>query len=155
MKLNAYLGTLSDEEKDILRASIKIGMHSGVQVMFQDRSWTPIQGDPQIVMQVFCAAISCAYNSDIPNALWEPLATLVLEANYEATLWAALINAASLPDASNKVYLTLLGGGVFGNDDRWIHTAMQRALDRFRNAPLEVVIAHYSGPVNEKWLSLQ
>jgi hypothetical protein len=159
MKLNAYLETLSPEEKDSLRASIKIGMHSGVQVVFEDTAWTLIPADhKQIVSQVFCSAISCAYSDDVPEVLrelWEPLATLVLEANYEATLWAALINAASLPGASNKVYLTLLGGGVFGNDDRWIHTAMQRALDRFRNVPLEVVIAHYSYSGNKMLRSLQ
>lgn len=156
MKLNAYLETLSPEEKDSLRASIKIGMHSGVQVVFQDTPWTLID-HKQFVSQVFCSAISCAYSDGVPEMygeLWKPLATLVLEANYEATLWAALINAASLSGASSKVYLTLLGGGVFKNDDRWIHTAMQRALDRFRYKPLEVVIAHYSGP-NDKWRSLQ
>ena len=154
MKLNAYLKKLSPEEKDTLRASIKIGMHSGVQVVFQDTPWSLIDYK-QFVSQVFCSAISCAYSDDIPKELWKPLATLVLEANYEATLWAALINAASLPDASKNVYLTLLGGGVFGNDEEWIHTAMQRALDKFRNVPLEVVIAHYSYDVPEMLGRLQ
>ena len=147
-KLNAHLRSISDEQLDALRASIKVGKHSGVQVPFRDRSWAQLPRD-QIVSQVFCSAISCAYGN-VPNALWEPLATLVLEANYEATLWAAVVDAASLPGASNKVYLTLLGGGVFGNDDRLICGAIQRALDRFREADLHVVVAHY-GAFGAPW----
>ena len=42
---------------------------------------------------------------------WFPAA---LEAPYEATLLAATRSGIE------KVYLTLLGGGVFGNDPAWI-----------------------------------
>jgi hypothetical protein len=45
---------------------------------------------------------------------------------------------------SKKVYLTLLGGGVFGNEPEWICRAIERALDRFREADMHVVITHYS-----------
>ena len=37
----------------------------------------------QLVSQTLCSAISCAYG-DLPLELWEPLATLVLDAAYEA-----------------------------------------------------------------------
>jgi hypothetical protein len=49
----------------------------------------------------------------------------VLEAAYEATLLAAVLNARR--GRSNIVLLTRLGGGAFGNDDDWITTAMERA----------------------------
>ena len=52
----------------------------------------PLTGQPQLVSQAYCSAISCAYG-DIPVDMWEPLATLVLDACYEATLWAAVLNA--------------------------------------------------------------
>ena len=49
----------------------------------------------------------------------------MLEAAYEGTLLAGLINAAR--GASNRVLLTRLGGGAFGNADDWIDAAMLRA----------------------------
>ena len=39
-------------------------------------------GKTQIVSQTLCSAISCAYGS-LPLELWEPLATVVLDAAYE------------------------------------------------------------------------
>jgi hypothetical protein len=41
-------------------------------------------------------------------------AVLVLEGACEATLWAAAVNAHRA--GSNVVFLTLLGGGAFGNE---------------------------------------
>jgi hypothetical protein len=52
---------------------------------------------------------------------------LVLEGAYEATMWAAVLNAQR--GVSNVVLLTSVGGGAFGNDKSWIHAAMRRALD--------------------------
>lgn len=60
---------------------------------------------------------------------------------YEATLLAALLNARR--GASNKVLLTLVGGGVFGNERAWILQAIRRAL-RMVNAPeFEVILVSY------------
>jgi hypothetical protein len=50
-----------------------------------------------------------------------------LEAAYEATLWAAVLNAQR--GAPNIVFLTLLGRGAFGNPSSWIYAAMRRALE--------------------------
>ena len=52
---------------------------------------------------------------------------MILEAVYEATMWAAALNAQR--GASNVVFLTLLGGGAFGNQSSWIHAAIRRALN--------------------------
>jgi hypothetical protein len=58
--------------------------------------------------------------------MWRPFAELVLDAAYEATVLAAVLNARR--GASNIVLLARLGGGAFGNDDAWIDAAMRRAL---------------------------
>ena len=50
----------------------------------------------------------------------------MLEAAYEATLLEAVLNARR--GGSNVVLLTQLGGGAFGNDDRWIDAALIRGL---------------------------
>ena len=61
----------------------------------------------------------------------------------EATLAAAVINSNPLNDNSNKVFLTCLGLGAFGNSEQWVVDAMQMALQKFKNYDLEVFIVHY------------
>jgi hypothetical protein len=51
---------------------------------------------------------------------------MVLQAAYEATMLAAVLNANR--NASNIVLLTELGGGAFGNHPDWINAAIRRAL---------------------------
>lgn len=72
---------------------------------------------------------------------------LVLEAAYEATLWAALLNAQR--GASNVVFLTLLGGGAFGNHGGWIHAAIRRALGLMTTFDLDVRLVSYGTPSRE------
>ena len=69
---------------------------------------------------------------------------IVLEAAYEATLWAAVINAQR--GASSTVLLTSLGGGAFGNDHAWIQAATQRALEQVQGHGLDVVHVCYGTP---------
>jgi O-acetyl-ADP-ribose deacetylase (regulator of RNase III) len=54
---------------------------------------------------------------------------MVLEASYEATLWSAVIHALKHKNdpRARKVFLTALGGGVFGNDMDWIANAIDKA----------------------------
>ena len=101
---------------------------------------------PARVSQAFCSALSCGYTGG-GLELWAPLATLVLDAAYEATLLAAAIDA-ERGRGSGKVWLTFLGGGAFGNDRRWIAGAIGRALSLMRDRELDVRIAHY-GRIDE------
>lgn len=80
----------------------------------------------------------------LPASLWAPLASLVLEAAYEATLLAVRLNAAR--GASDRVLLTRLGGGAFGNDDAWIHHAMLHALRRASSDGLGIAIVSFGPP---------
>jgi hypothetical protein len=76
-----------------------------------------------------------------PSHLWAPFARLVLDASYEAILCAALINAHS--HGNYKLFLTLVGGGVFRNEKSWILDAIRRALHLYEGAELEVAIVSY------------
>lgn len=71
-------------------------------------------------------------------------ATLVLEAAYEATLFAGVFNARQ--GISNTVLLTQLGGGAFGNRDEWIDAATRRALKAVSGFGLDVKMVSYGQP---------
>lgn len=99
-----------------------------------------------VVSQAFCSALPVAY-SHIAQDHWKPFALLVLEAAYEATMWAAVLNAQR--GASNVVLLTLVGGGAFGNHDSWIYAAMRRAFELTINFDLQVRLVSYGRPTME------
>jgi hypothetical protein len=96
-----------------------------------------------LVSQVFCSALPVSYTSVAP-VYWKPFASLVLEGAYEATMWAAVLNAPR--GVSNVVLLTSLGGGAFGNDESWIHAAMRRALDMMLGCDLDLRLVSYGAP---------
>ena len=81
-----------------------------------------------------------AYSSH-SDELWADFAQLVLEASYEATICANILNLNN--SGNNKAYLTLLGGGAFGNRDDWIFAAILRALNLFSGFELDVSIVSY------------
>ena len=93
--------------------------------------------------QAFCSALPVSY-SNIPSERWKSFAVLVLEGAYEATMWAAVINARH--SGSNVLFLTRLGGGAFGNETQWIDDAMRRALTKVVDVSLDVRIVSYGKP---------
>ena len=130
-----HLRSAGEAERDRLRGLLKIGVHREVEVT--DASSLP---GPHVT-QAFCSALPVAYGAGVQEA-WEPLARLILEAAYEATLAEAAISAAL--GGSNLVMLTRLGGGAFGNADPWIDDAIARALTVYADAPLNVRLVSYS-----------
>ena len=82
--------------------------------------------------------------SSIPSSRWQAFATLVLEGAYEATLLAALLHVHR--GGTNRVFLTRLGSGAFGNDAAWIHDALQRALGLMQGCDLDVRIVSRNAP---------
>jgi hypothetical protein len=76
-----------------------------------------------------------------PSDLWEGFARLVLEASYEATICAAILNAQRT--GNKRLFLTLLGGGAFGNETQWITDSLRRALKLYKDWDVEVVIVSY------------
>jgi len=50
---------------------------------------------------------------------------------------------------SNIIFLTLLGGGAFGNHWSWIHAAIRRALELVAAYDLDVRFVSYRTPSKE------
>jgi hypothetical protein len=135
-RIDQHLAAAGEERIDALRCLLRVGVHWGVGL-------TDVEPGPTVT-QVFCSALPVSYNRIGGAALWGRFATLVLEAAYEATLRAAWLSAAR--SGSNRVFLTRLGGGAFGNDTRWIDGAMSRALQQARRWGLDVRIVSYGQP---------
>lgn len=131
-----HLARLDPDQTDALRARLRIGVHSDVEVTDADGGHRPR------VSQAFCSALPVAYTR-VPPTHWAAFASLVLDAAYEATMWAAVLNARR--GGSNRVLLTRLGGGVFGNDPGWIHAAMRRALNLVTGFDLDVRLVSHGG----------
>lgn len=141
-RIGQYLRVQPEAEIDRLRGLLRVGLHSDVEVTDGD-----LPGPT--VSQIYCSALPVAYGVG-PASRWAELARLVLEAAYEATLLAGVLNAAR--GASDRVLLTRLGGGAFGNDDAWIDGAMVRALRlvRVRDLAVEIVSRDSPSPDLEK-----
>ncbi len=133
-EIESSWGAGRDEFMELLR----IGIQRDTEVT--------LSGAGHLVTQAYCSALPVAY-SDHGSYAWEPFARLVLDASYEATMRAAWQNAERTGNRS--VFLTMLGGGAFGNDTQWILDAMSRALDIFAHADLDVQIVSYGSPVPE------
>ena len=139
---------LSSLDQSQLMEHINVGIHSDVGVIFSDR-YIDISNQELKVNQVYCSTLSIAYNGgNIDINSWEPLASLILDSCYEATILAGILNRIKHQDSkrSKHIFLTFIGGGVFGNKDEWISRAIAKALilaDRM-NEDIEINICHYS-----------
>lgn len=130
--ISQRLSAASEAERDELRQRLRIGVQWDTEVTLECASHT--------VTQAYCSALPVAYSSQ-PAARWADFAQLVLEASYEATICAAVLNA---QNTGNKtVFLTLLGGGAFGNSEHWIVAALKRALSLYRHTGLQLAIVSY------------
>jgi hypothetical protein len=132
IEISDRLRALSDSELDELRGLLRIGIQWNTQVT--------LPGCAHLVSQAYCSALPVAYSSH-PASLWESFARLVLEAAYEATLCAAILNRQRAGE--RRLYLTLLGGGAFGNQPEWILDALRRALRLYAGWDLDVAIVSY------------
>jgi len=142
-RVDRQLAAASEDEIDGLRCLLRIGLHWGVGL-------TDVEPGPT-VSQAFCSALPVSYNGSAAADLWPRFATLILEAAYEATLRAGWLGAAR--GSSNRVFLTRLGGGAFGNDTEWIDAAMRRALEQASDWGLDVRVVSF-GPPDEDLLQL-
>jgi hypothetical protein len=135
-----HLETLDIDARDALKGHLRIGIHQDVEV-------TRTGAQPgSLVSQVFCSALPVAY-CEHPSSAWRSFATLVLEAAYEATVWAAVLNTRRR--TSNIALLTCLGGGAFGNEDSWIEAAMLSALEKVRDFDLDIrLVSYYTPPAS-------
>ena len=101
--ISKHLARLEEDDVDFLRAKLCVGIHRDVEVTDAAGEHGPL------VSQAFCSALPVAYSS-VPSHYWAPFATLVLQAAYEATMWAAVLNAER--GASSVVLLTATPSGM-------------------------------------------
>jgi hypothetical protein len=138
--IRRYLEAATPGQVDVIRGKLRVGVHSDVEVTEIDGPTRPT------VTQAFCSALPLAYSNVSPDD-WKPFALLVLEAAYEATMWASVINAQRRK--SNIVILTELGGGAFGNPKNWIHSAIRRSLLLMSDFDLDVRFVSRREPSRE------
>jgi len=134
--VKGLLDTLAETDLDELKKLLRIGIQWDTEVTITD--------EKKLVTQAYCSALPLAYSKFSRGEnkdSWQSVAQLVLDASYEATFLTGLINYAA--SGNNTIYLTLIGGGVFGNDPSWITTAIERSAQKFYNTPLEVNIVSY------------
>ena len=131
-EIDSKLSSMSESELDDLRGMLKVGLQWDTQVTLSDCE--------HLVTQAYCSALPVAY-SGLPSRSWERFARLILEAAYEATFAASVFNASKTGNKS--VYLTLLGGGAFGNDQGWILDAIRRAARLYSRVELDVKIVSF------------
>jgi hypothetical protein len=131
-EISKRLSSAKESERDALRQKLRIGIQWDTQVTLGNTT--------HVVTQAYCSALPVAYSFHSDDE-WADFAQLVLEASYEATLCAAILNHTST--GSNKLFLTLLGGGAFGNHGDWIFAAIERAFQQFADVTLDVSIVSY------------
>jgi len=145
--LSAKVASLDDAGRDAVKALLRIGLQTDCQVTSQNWGRDQLRDADHVVTQIFASACSVAYSQN-GSGLWKAFASLVLEASYEAALIAAALNALDHPDRphASKVFLTAVGGGVFGNGLAWIARAIEKALAAV-DFPLDVRLVTYAPPV--------
>lgn len=131
-EIDRKLGSLDETGVDRLRQALQIGLQWDTQVTLDGASHT--------VSQAYCSALPVAYTRHA-SKMWTRFAKLELEAAYEATICGAIIKAERTQNRT--LFLTLLGGGAFGNEPAWIMDSIRYALSRYPNCGLDVAIVSY------------
>ena len=131
--LNKFLKNMDSVQLARFRSLLKVGIHFNTSV-------TSIS-EKRLVSQIFCSAASVSY-SRCSSELWEPLARIILEGAYEATLLSGVLNNI-INGKNTPIVLTQLGGGAFGNKNEWIIDAIKRSLKIMEHYGLNVQICHY------------
>jgi len=123
--------------------NIKVGYHSNIQVtsgFLNDLDHhESVNNDKQIINQLFTAAVDFGSTNYkfIQNKKALNVAQLILDAAYEGTIRSAIINN------KKKVFLTLIGGGVFANSLSSIAAAICKNIKLIKDYGLEVTLIVY------------
>ena len=131
-EIEQRLANSSETQLDEIREELMVGVQADTEITIGD--------SPHRVTQVFCSALPVAYSSIATNQ-WDYFPRLILDATYEMTFYTALQNLDKT--GCPVLYLTLVGGGVFGNKMDWILNAIGRSLKLFEFTELDVKIVSY------------
>ena len=153
-------------QREELLENLRIGIHKKVGITYTRGNGIPnnhykyVGNEGKMVTQVFCSAMSFQ-NARKFKKSWLDLAGIILEATYEATIRSAYLRSIDTepePEMEstnkNKVYLTLVGGGVFLNEDIAIFNAIKKAIKiaQTENLGLDIILVDYEGKF-KKYLS--
>lgn len=175
-RLNAAIVQSDDAPlRDELVSRVRIGIHDDTEVtdILVGENSRKASGESiderKFVTQTFNSAISIGYSS-FPRSLWRPMARLVLDATYEATLLVgALKTIRKIQKQQEKengtrkvatrptIFLTKVGGGVFRNKDDWIIEAIGEAVERVETMSgvgLDIRLVHF-GQIDSRYLDLE
>lgn len=130
--VNEKIEQMSKTEREYLEGKLKVGIQWDAEVTIGDSR--------NRITQLYCSALPISY-LDIETELWAVFAQLILDACYEASFYIALENYERT--GNNKVFLTLIGGGAFGNKEEWILKAIEKSIIMFAQTPLDVRIVSY------------
>ena len=141
-ELNKHLVN-NKELKNILINKLKVGVHSDLEVVFKNK-WEILNKPDFLVTQVYTSALSIGYSNIWEPEAWYPLAEIILNATYEAVIYLGIINFKKTNNP--KIYLTLIGGGVFQNPPKLICKAIKRALKiaEKHKYPIEIICCFYN-----------
>lgn len=134
-EITEHVTTATSGRLDELRGKLRIGLQWNTEVT--------LPGCEHVVSQACCAALPVAYGGPAAET-WATFARLVLQATYEAVFCAARLNRAET--GNDRLFLTLVGGGAFGNRERWIADAIIRAAAIHADSWLDVQIVSYGRP---------
>jgi len=156
--INGYV-SFKDEEIKFIEdfefndiSEIKVGIQKNVQATSGEKRNGMIEmctDQKQIINQVFTAAmnlggVSATY-AERPIA--QKLARFLLRGAYRATILSAIENSRTQPPeciGKDKLFLTLIGGGVFGNQYEWITDAILECTDLIKTSGLQIYLVIYS-----------
>lgn len=127
---NGYFLPTKEELRCLSRNPGEIHTRARIGVML-DTEVTSVSG--LLVDQAYTTAAPVAY-SQHPLKKWRKAAEALLDVAYGDTLDAAYRRR------STKVFLTRVGGGVFGNPPLWVEDALERALERHHQSGLEIYL---------------
>ena len=150
-KLNERI-TLEEKLADNIMNNFKIGIHWDTEVCLHKNTEFP---SPQRICQIFCSTLPFSYDKQKKDQkkIWEKFTLLLLKGTYDATLTAAAI-LAQLKKKRIKVFLTAVGGGVFGNPKSWIAEAIDTAIKKHQNQNLDVFLVHYCSIIPEQFKNI-
>ncbi len=148
--INNYFHHLSPTSLKENVQLIAVGVQKEVSVLYGQRTYgqssfkaKPAEFNQQIT-QVFTAALD-PYQNDYNTPAFANLASIFLHAAYKGTC------DVMRKTGSSKVYLTLVGGGIFKNKLTWIIQALKAALDDLRRYPLdnnpEIILIIYNSSI--------
>lgn len=132
IEITNKIKSATESEIDGLRKLLHIGIQWNTEVT--------LSNSKHAVTQAYCSALPVAY-SQHASERWARFAQIILEASYESTICTGILN--SMKTGNSKVYLTLIGGGAFGNERTGIINAIKRSLKSYQHIDLDVVIVSH------------